>query len=169
MADDNPEPKGKLAKMKMILLIAGAALLLVLVSVGLTWWLVYTPAPPPEPAAMDLQNQTQVQALGPARYHQIQPPFVVNFPVGNRVRFLQVELSVLAREQEALDVVIAHMPLIRNNLLIILQRQNVQELLTDAGKESLQQQLTTGIQEVVNQQLGRPGIENVLFVSFVVQ
>lgn len=154
---------------KFIIIAAAGALILILLSVGITWWLLRPEPATPNPEDMDLEHQSQTAIRGPAVYFPMQPAFVVNYPVGNRVRFLQLELSVLARDHETISVLNMHMPLVRNNILISLQGQDVQSLLTDEGKNQLQQDLTDVIQEVVMQQIGRPGVENVLFINFVIQ
>lgn len=156
---------------KMLIMVIAGALVLMLLSVGVTWFLLRPDpvAPDADVDALDIDAQAQTEVLGPAIYYSIQPAFVVNYPVGNRVRFLQVELSVLARDDESIAVINNHMPLIRNNILIALQGQDIQTLLTDAGKTQLQLDITSVIQEVVNAHLGRPGIESVLFINFVVQ
>lgn len=154
---------------KMLIMVIAGALVLMLLSVGVTWFLLRPDPVAPDVDALDIDAQAQTEVLGPAIYYSIQPAFVVNYPVGNRVRFLQVELSVLARDDESIAVINNHMPLIRNNILIALQGQDIQTLLTDAGKTQLQLDITSVIQEVVNAHLGRPGIESVLFINFVVQ
>jgi flagellar FliL protein len=99
----------------------------------------------------------------------MQPAFIVNYQVGPRTRFLQLELSLVTRDLAAIDVANTHMPVIRNNLLSVLAQQDYEQLHTVAGKEALVAELTAAAQGVVETHLGRPGIETVLFRSFVMQ
>ena len=61
-----------------------------------------------------------------AVYYAIDPPLVVNFEDGSVVRFLQITMEVMARDQKAIDSVQKNMPLIRNNLLLLMSNRNYQ-------------------------------------------
>jgi flagellar FliL protein len=95
--------------------------------------------------------------------------FIVNYSVGARTRFLQLELSIVARDHAAIDTANTYMPLIRNNLLEVLSEQDFNNLRTAQGKVQLVDDLTETIQDVMEMRLGRPGVETVLFRSFVMQ
>ena len=61
------------------------------------------------------------------------------------------------------------MPAIRNALVMLLSGQSFETLQTPEGKEALREQALVKIQEVLQQEIGKPGIEQVLFVNFVMQ
>ena len=102
-------------------------------------------------------------------YLAIKPAFIANYTVGSRQRFLQMEISLFARDQETIDVAKQHEPLIRNNIISILGSQQYEILRTQAGKLALIDAITVEIQDILLQEMGRPGIEKILLTSFVLQ
>jgi flagellar FliL protein len=105
----------------------------------------------------------------PALYHAFDPPFIVNFDDNQAVRFLQLQLQVLARDQGAIDAVKLHEPIIRNNLLMLMNGRDYRSLMDRDGKEKLRQECLKEIQRILTKETGKPGVEDVLFTSFVVQ
>lgn len=165
------ESGGK-SRLKLLIMIIGGAVVIAMLSVGATWFLLGRGGEeeaPPEPEAIPLTMPEQMQTDGPALYLALQPPFIVNYSVGARTRFLQLELSLVARDPAAIDVANTYMPLIRNNLLETLSEQDFNGLRTAEGKVQLVEDLTKTVQDVMEIRLGRPGIETVLFRSFVMQ
>ena len=104
----------------------------------------------------------------PAIYYAIDPPLVVNFEDGSAVRFLQISMEVMARDQKAIDAVQKNAPLIRNNLLLLMSNRNYQSLMSREGKEKLRQEALAEVQIILKKE-GCPPIDDLLFTSFVVQ
>lgn len=102
-------------------------------------------------------------------YYAMDPPFVVNFEIPAPVRFLQVTVEVMAHEQSVIDAVQKHMPVIRNNLMMLFSGQDYQVIRTREGKEALRARTLAEIQSILKQRTGKPGIEAVYFTSFVMQ
>jgi len=103
-----------------------------------------------------------------ALYYAIDPPMVVNFEDGSVVRFLQITMEVMAHDQKAIDSVQKNMPLIRNNLLLLMSNRNYQSLMSREGKDKLREEALAEIRAVQKKQ-GGEDIDDVLFTSFVVQ
>ena len=101
-------------------------------------------------------------------YFAIDPPLVVNFEDGSAVRFLQITMEAMSKDQKAIDSVQKNVPLIRNNLLLIMSNRDYQSLMSREGKEKLRQEALTEIRAVQKKQ-GGADIEDLLFTSFVVQ
>jgi len=101
-------------------------------------------------------------------YFAIDPPLVVNFEDGSAVRFLQITMEAMSKDQKAIDSVQKNVPLIRNNLLLIMSNRDYQSLMSREGKEKLRQEALTEVQAVQKKD-GSPPIEDLLFTSFVVQ
>lgn len=102
-------------------------------------------------------------------YLALDPPLIVNFPDTDAVRFLQVTITVMAREQPALDAVTKFNPVIRNNLITLMSGRDSQSMMTREGKEKLRQESLKEVQAILKKETGKPGIEDLLFTSFVVQ
>jgi len=93
---------------------------------------------------------------------------VVNFEDGSVVRFLQISMEVMAHDQKAIDSVQKNIPLIRNNLLLLMSNRNYQTMMSREGKEKLRQEALTEIRAVQKKE-GSPDVDDLLFTSFVVQ
>lgn len=106
---------------------------------------------------------------GPAKYQPMDPPFVVNFDDQGVLRYVQISVSVMARDQKALDKVKENEPQIRYRLILLFSGQTFSELGTPAGKEKLQQKTLEEIQRILIAETGTPGIEAVYFTNFVMQ
>jgi flagellar FliL protein len=101
-------------------------------------------------------------------YFAIDPPLVVNFEDGSVVRFLQISMEVMAHDQKAIDSVQKNIPLIRNNLLMLMSNRNYQTMMSRDGKDKLRQEALTEVRAVQKKE-GGPDVDDVLFTSFVVQ
>ena len=106
---------------------------------------------------------------GPAKYQPLDPPFVVNFDDQGVLRYVQISVSIMARDQKALDKVKENDPQIRYRLILLFSGQTFAELGTPAGKEKLQQKTLEEIQKILIAETGTPGIEAVYFTNFVMQ
>lgn len=120
-----------------------------------------------EPAAAKAEDAKKKAA--PAVYYAFDPPLIVNFDDEQAVRFLQLQMDVLARDQETIEAVKLHSPVIRNNLLMLMNGRDYKALMTREGKEKLRQECLKEIQRILTKETGKPGIEDVFFTSFVVQ
>lgn len=159
-------------KLKMIIMIVVGVLLISGLSIFGTWFMLKDKIAEPEAADISeipMEEPVMTVEQGEAIYHTMQPAFIVNYNVGGKSRFLQIELSVLTRDPAAIELLILHNPLIRNNLLDVFSTQDVMALATAEGKEKLAEDLTKAIQDVLIIEMGRPGIESVLYRSFIMQ
>jgi len=167
------ETETKPPNKKLIIIFALLGLVMVGVSVGLTLFLVggdkSGESVVEEPVAEE-QSPAEEQPLAKAIYMTLAPPFVVNFQSGQgRTRFLQVSLEAMTRDEAVLNVVKLHMPLLRNNLILLFSKQKFEDLLTAEGKQKLRAEVLAEIQKVVEKEYGKPAVEDVYFTSFVIQ
>ena len=177
--DENASEEGEEKKggMKKIILMAVGALLIAGISIAATIFLMPKAEPvtdeelTPEElmkAEVVLGEDGEPVSTVPV-YLAMKPPFIANYAVGSRQRYLQMEISLFARDQETLDVAKSHEPLLRNNIISILGAQNYDTLRTEAGKLALVESITVEIQDILLEEMGRPGIEKILLTSFVLQ
>jgi flagellar FliL protein len=101
-------------------------------------------------------------------YYAIDPPLVVNFEDGSVVRFLQITMEIMAHDPKAIESVQKNIPLIRNNLLLLMSNRNYQSLMSRDGKEKLRAEALAEVKDVQKKQ-GGADIDDILFTSFVVQ
>ncbi|HKS13288.1 MAG TPA: flagellar basal body-associated FliL family protein, partial [Pseudomonas sp.] len=106
----------------------------------------------------------------PAIYEPLTPAFVVNFNQNGRQRYMQVSITLQGRDQAALDALKVHMPVIRNNLVMMFSGQGFDTLAgSPVGQEMLRQKATAVVQEVAQKEVGKPVIDQLLFTNFVLQ
>ncbi|WP_114239969.1 flagellar basal body-associated protein FliL [Dyella sp. C9] len=97
------------------------------------------------------------------------PPFVVNFKDDQSMRFLQVGVSLMSHDAAALAAAKDADPVIRNALVMLFSSQDYTILSDASGKQKLQAQALDAVRKILEQRLGRPGIEALYFTSFVMQ
>ncbi|POF41864.1 flagellar basal body-associated protein FliL [Pseudomonas laurylsulfativorans] len=158
----DPATKGKL---KLIILIVVALLLAIGVSVGATWYFMHSAQSKPAAAVA----QTAPVGKQPAIFESMAPAFVANYNQNGRQRYMQVSVTMLARNQVDLDALKVHMPVIRNNLVMLFSGQDFATLASPVGQEMLRQKATASVQEVAQKELGKVVIEQLLFTNFVLQ
>jgi flagellar FliL protein len=117
----------------------------------------------------DVAEEIDEQPLQPAIYVPLDPPFVVNFEGDGRVRFLQITAEAMTRHQEVVELVQKHMPVIRNNLVLLFSSQTYENLSTLDGKENLRAAALEELQKILEEETGEPGVEALYFTSFVMQ
>ncbi|WPX15877.1 flagellar basal body-associated protein FliL [Pseudomonas sp. 10S4] len=157
----DPATKGKL---KLITAIVVAVLLAIGLSVGATWYFMHSAASKPAVVA-----DTAPAGKQPAVFEPMAPAFVANYNQNGRQRYMQVSITMQGRNQADLDALKVHMPVIRNNLVMLFSGQDFATLATPVGQEMLRQKATASVQEVAQKELGKVVIEQLLFTNFVLQ
>lgn len=122
-----------------------------------------------KPGAKGKKADKKKEPPAPAQYYAFDPPFVVNFADETQVRFLQVNMEVMARDPLVIEAVKTHSPAIRNNIVLLLSGQTYAELITREGKEKIRADSLAEVQKVLKEQIGRDGVEAVYFTGFVMQ
>lgn len=182
MAEDNEESEGQeqseaketggSGKKKLIILIV-IGVLVISASVGGTLFLLGFFGGGEDEEAQEENAEEQVEEViekpKPAMYFPIKPPFIVNFQARGRQRFLQAEVTVMTRDMDIFNAMQTHAPLIKNRIVMLMSGEVYQELQTDEGKELLRQKVQQALQEIMQQEVGKEGVEEVLFTGFVMQ
>ena len=165
MAEEQTEQESQGGGKKNIILFAVALIVAVGASVGGTFFFLSSgndEAAVVEAAPVDDKPQVAI-------YYNMRPAYIVNYLTGSKPRYLQAEFTIMARNEEAIEAVILHMPLIRSEIINFLNEQNFMELQTQEGKEAVR----LGIVELSNKILSaygvQPGIEAALITNFVLQ
>lgn len=137
------------------------ALVLILASVGGAFFVL---------SGSDTKADVEEEAVDPqAIYFALQPKFKTNYQVDGRPRLFQIGMTLVTREQDVIDALMVHGPSIKSRLVILLSGQQVEKLQTPEGRELLRAECLTAVQAIMNKELGKPGIEKVLFTDFVMQ
>ena len=122
------------------------------------------------PAEGEEATEEAAPSDGPALYTSLHPPLVVNFKdsIGES-HFMQITMEVMAREQNIINAVREHTPVIRNALILLYSGAVYEEVTTRSGKEKMLADGLAEIQKVMTQQIGEPGVEAVYFTALVIQ
>lgn len=162
-------PGGK-RKLKLIIAVVLGLLLAVGLSVGSTLYFM-NKGEPEEAAASETPDAALSSGKQPAIYEPLAPAFIVNFngANGGRQRYMQVSVALMSRDAAALTALKEHMPLLRNQLVMLFSSQDFAALATPVGQEMLRQQATASVQELAQRELGKVAIEQVLFTNYVLQ
>lgn len=168
--DDSSQAGG--GKKPIVLVLLG--LLLVGLSVGGT--LLATQLLGGESAEVDVAGEAGAEAgeappepVKPAIYYPLKPPIMVSFEARGRQRLLQAEVTLLTRDNDVIAAVEMHMPMLRNALVLLMGGQTYEEIQTAEGKELLRVQCLQELQRLLEKEIGKPGIEQVLFTSLILQ
>ncbi len=113
--------------------------------------------------------KAKAEPKAPPIYQAFDPPLVVSFQDQGSMRFLQVTVEVMGRDEGTIKAVQTHMPVIRNNLLNIFSGHGFADLISRDGKEAMRKECLTEVQRILKENTGKPGVEDLYFTSFVVQ
>jgi flagellar FliL protein len=106
----------------------------------------------------------------PAIYVKLDPPFVANFEAKGQMRFLQVAVEIMTRDQATADLIKQHDPMIRNDLLMLFGSQTYEGINTHQGKDQLRASALVAVQKVIDAEGGdSKNVEQLYFTSFVMQ
>ncbi len=105
-------------------------------------------------------------------YIPLSPPFVANFgtaATNARLSYVKADIAVRTSTPAATEAVKYHMPYLRNELVMLLSRQDMETMTTNEGKEKLRAEALAKVRAVLQKEEGAPLVEDLLFSSFVIQ
>jgi flagellar FliL protein len=118
----------------------------------------------PAPAVKAKAIYTKIRTL------EGQPMFIVTLGSEDGKRhFLQTHVEAKSREQEVADALTLHMPRVVGLLNALFSTQRFESLQTQDGKLQLRSEALLVVQNFMQEKVGRPGVEALLFTSFVMQ
>lgn len=119
--------------------------------------------------AADEGDEDKAAKSKTAVYLDFEQPFIVNFQDEQQLRYLQVGVAVMAHDPAMTATVKQHMPVIRNNLVMLFSSQTRQSIASREGKEKVRAEAQAEVQKILKDQTGKPVIEQLYFTSFVMQ
>lgn len=172
--DENKEEASGGGNKKKLILLIGVGVVVVALSVGGTLLALSVlggdpPAAEMTEAGAEGEGEPEDVLPTPAIYYPLKPPIIVTYDVRGRQRYAQIELTLLTREDEVVAAVESHMPMIRSALVMLISGQTYEEAQTAEGKELLRQACLQELRRLLEQEIGNPGIEQVLYTNFVMQ
>ncbi len=175
MAEEKRDTDGELeldgaaksSKKKLILIIVGAVVALMIIigaSVGVTLMLVGGDAQ--QAGGEDAVEEKVVPK--DAVYIPVKT-MTVNFADSGAAQFLQIDVSIMTYDPDVVNLINAHMPVIRNDMLNLLGTQTYKAMSTSDGKEALRIKLLLIVQKVLMEQEEREGVEAIYFTKIIMQ
>ncbi len=135
-----------------------------------------TPNCPAPEVVVDKEGKEVAAPKGPPLYMPMDPPLVVSLEDKGSIRFLQVTVELMSRDEHVIAALKTHMPVIRNNLLMLLGGQQVTALTNREEKEKIRQLALAEVRKIMkdnppaeddDEHAGT--VEDLYFTSFVVQ
>lgn len=166
--EQTPDDSPKGGKKKLILLIV-LGLILIGASVGGTIAVLQMMQPEPTPEEGELVEDEVEPPPKPAIYYPLKPEYILNIDARGRRRYLRLDLTVMTRDEDVIAAIELHRPTVDHTVNLIAGGQIFEEVQTAEGKELLRLQLLQELQTLFNKEIGKPGIEQVLFTNFVMQ
>lgn len=102
-------------------------------------------------------------------YYAFPQAFTVNFETNQGLRFLQVAVEIMTYDQQAIAAVEAHMPVIKNNIILLLSNQTYDDLVSIEGKKAIRERMLNEIQAILDKYEAESTVEEVYFTNFVMQ
>ncbi|EKF9486543.1 flagellar basal body-associated protein FliL [Vibrio cholerae] len=157
-------PKGK----KKLLIIIIAAVVLLAGGGGAAFFMMGSGG---DEAAADAEQKTEQVAAptDPVSYVNIAQPFVFNVTGDAKDRLVQIKVQLMVRGSQNESLARYHSPLVESSLLATFASATVEQLRTSNGRIELRDKATEDIKAALNQAVGKPVIEKVLFTDFVMQ
>lgn len=105
-----------------------------------------------------------------AIYYTMSPAFVSNFGMSERkLSYIKAEVSLKVENEALLEKVKSNEALVRHHIVMLLSAQSKQEMGASSAQESIRLAALSRVKEALAEELGKTGVEDLLFTSFVVQ
>lgn len=169
MADNEAPEEGKGSKKKLIILIVLGAVLLLGGGAGAAYFFLMSGEE--EAAAEASTEPVQREAIyTKIRTLEGKPSFVATLQsADNKRHYMQAFVEAKSRDPLVDEALKKHMPLIVSRLNALFSTQNFEELQSIEGKKALRAEATSMVQSIIQDKMGQPGIETILFTNLVMQ
>ena len=123
-------------------------------------------APPQENAE---EEEEASESKMPAIYVGVPEAIISPIISKKKNRMVQIKASIVVRSEAAKEAVKLHMPRLKSELLTLVSGSEAEVLITPEGRRKFQTDSLTLLQETMKELDGKSHIDNILFVSFVLQ
>ena len=104
-------------------------------------------------------------------YISLSPPFVGNYGLdgSQKLQVYKADVALRVTGEEAAKAVKANEALIRNQLVALFAQQTTETMNNVEAKEKLRQEALKQTQQVMNDETGKPVVEDLLFNNLIIQ
>jgi flagellar FliL protein len=173
---DEPEQNGnegegsKKSSMKLIIIAVVALLIVGGGGAAATFFLLSGDDSAPQEAAAPVEPARAEAIYTKVRTMEGKPMFVVTLQSQDkRPHYMQLYVEAKSRDQAVADALKLHMPLIVSRLNNLFATQDFRTLQTLEGKQALRESSTDLVREIMQEKIGKPGVETILFTNMVMQ
>ena len=111
----------------------------------------------------------EAEPISEAVYYDLGKSLIVNFPKGSGASLIQISVTLLVEDEESIDALKKHEPMMRNNLLMAISAKGSANLMTREGKEALRAEMLKEIGSVMEKMTGQNKVKDIFFTTFVMQ
>ncbi len=116
-------------------------------------------------------EEAKEDAAPKVNYITLSPPFVGNYGLDGtpKLKVYKADVALRVTGDEATKAVKANEPLIRNQLVALFAQQTTETMNNVEAKEKLRQEALKQTQQVMNDETGKPVVEDLLFNNLIIQ
>ena len=89
--------------------------------------------------------------------------------MSGRAHLIELGLVLVLQDEQVAEVLNTHAAKIKSAVSLQLGEQTFTTLKSLQGRELLKQNILSAVQKIMQEEVGRPGIENVLFTRYTLQ
>lgn len=106
----------------------------------------------------------------PLMYFEVEPNILTFYQgTGKKIGYVVVQINLAVRGQENYDLVELHVPLIQDNLIDFFNKQDKSIIRPFNEREKLRLRAQASVEAVLQAEIGKDIIENLLFTNYVFQ
>ena len=103
-------------------------------------------------------------------YISLGSPLVLNLSSKrSRNTYLQLTADVLVKDSDSEELIKAHIPAMRHQLIVLLSEQPARDMKSPSKREEIRKIAAIKIQQLVSDLSGNKDVSDILFSSFLVQ
>jgi flagellar protein FliL len=102
-------------------------------------------------------------------YIALDPPLVVNLANARRAQYLQIAAELQVESPLDAAAVQAHMPVIRDTLIVFFSGREPDELRPVENREALRAEALGAVRHALETRAGRPAVDALYFTGFLIQ
>ena len=116
-------------------------------------------------------EEAKEDAAPKVNYITLSPPFVGNYGLDGtpKLKVYKADVALRVTGEDATNAVKANEPLIRNQLVALFAQQTTESMSNVEAKEKLRQEALKQTQQVMNDETGKPVVEDLLFNNLIIQ
>lgn len=165
MAENDLEEGSEKKSSKSLIIMIVVAVILFLAGGGASFYFLSGDSVETETEVVEEEDEPVREAV----YYDFGKSLIVNFPKGSSASLIQISVTLLVEDDETIETLKKHEPMMRNNLLMAISAKGSANLMTREGKEALRSDMLTEIGHVMEKMTGKNKVQEIFFTTFVMQ